>query len=183
MGRKFAFRVRDRARWRVPKSYQRECLHCRELLDPNARNRWHQQFCLKPACRKASKADSQRRWLSKPKNQHHFRGFENVEHVRQWRKAHPGYWKRPKKPASTLQDLVPIQPAEPQQLGVKSSPPPLQDLFAMQDPLLLGVISQLIDSPLQDHVEQATLRLLAKGRTILDLRSGVKTNANYYLGG
>ena len=161
----------------MAKSYQCECLHCKELFLPNLRNRWHQKFCTKPECRQASKTASHRRWISKPENQQHYRGAENVEHVRQWRAALPGYWKRAKKAAITLQDLVPAQAPTPQPVLPKTSPAPLQDLFAMQDPLLVGVISHLIDSPLQDHVEQTTLRLLAKGRTILDLRSGVKTNA------
>ena len=164
----------------MAKSYQSECLHCKELFDPNLRNRWHQKFCTKPKCRAARKAESHRRWLSKPENRDHFRGPDNVERVRQWRKVNPGYWKRATKSSGTLQDLVPAQAPAPQPDPLTTSPAPLQDLFAMQDPLLLGVISHLIDSPLQDHVEQATLRLLAKGRTILDLRSGVKTNTNHY---
>jgi hypothetical protein len=164
----------------VAKSYQRECVHCKELFDPNARNRWHQRFCTKTECREASKADSRRRWSIKPENQHHFRGSENVENVRRWRKANPGYWKRAKKPDSTLQDLVPSQLTEPQQLAPTTSLAPLQDLVAMQGPLLVGLIAHLIDSPLQDLVEQTTLVLIAKGRTILDMRSGVKTNANHH---
>jgi len=163
----------------VAKSYQRECLHCKELFDPGIRHRWRQKFCTKPGCRAASKADSHRRWLSKPANRDHFRGLAHVERVRRWRAAHPEYWKRPKKSSGTLQDLVPAQAPAPQHATSTTSPAPLQDLFAMQDPLLVGVIAHLIDSPLQDHVEQTTLRLLAKGRTILDLRSGVKTKANH----
>jgi hypothetical protein len=150
------------------------------LFDPNPRNRWHQKFCLKPECRAASKAESQRRWLSSSENRDHFRGAANVERVRQWRKANPEYWKRAKKSSGTLQDLVPIQAPAPQPVASTTSPAPLQDLFAAQDPLLVGVIAHLIDSPLQDHVEQATLNLLAKGRTILDLRSRMKNNATQY---
>src|SRR4051812_12903715 len=149
----FACRDSGRSSWLVAESYQRECMHCKELFDPNARNRWHQRFCTKLECRKARKADSHRRWLSKPGNHDHFRGSANVERVRQWRKAHPGYWKRAKKPSSTLRDLVPTQPAEPEPVPSKTSVAPLQDLVGMQDPLLLGLISQLTDSPLQDHVE------------------------------
>jgi hypothetical protein len=161
----------------VAKSYQRECVHCKELFDPNARNRWHQRFCAKPECRNVRNTESHRRWLSQPSNRDHFRGSANVERVRQWRKANPGYWKRAKKPEGTLQDLVPSQPIEPQSVAPTTSPAPLQDLVAMQGPLLVGLISHLIDSPLQDLVEQTTLVLIAKGRTILDMRSGVKTNA------
>jgi hypothetical protein len=78
----------------VAKSYQRECLHCKELFDPGIRHRWRQKFCTKPGCRTASKAASQRRWLSKPENRdhfNHFRGSANVERVRRWREANPGY--------------------------------------------------------------------------------------------
>jgi hypothetical protein len=166
--------------WLVAKSYQQECLHCRELFDPSARNRWHQRFCKKPECSAASKSDSHRRWLSKPANRDHFRGSANVERVRQWREAHPDYWKRAKTADRTLQDLVPAQPAEPQPVPPKTSVAPLQDLVAMQGPLLVGLISHLFDSPLQDHVEQTTLILIAKGQTILDLRSGVKTKTNHH---
>ena len=171
-------RFAGRSTSRVPSSYQHECLHCKELFNPNTRNRWHQQFCTKSECRAASKRESQRRWLSKPANREHFRGADNVERVRQWRKAHPGYWKRTKKSSGTLQDLVPAQTSKPQPVAPMTSPAPLQDLLDAQDPLLVGVIAHLIDSPLQDHVEQTTLRLLAKGRTILDLRSRMKNNAH-----
>jgi hypothetical protein len=67
----------------VAKRDRCECLHCKELFIPNARNWWHQKFCAKPDCRKASKTESHRRWLSKPGNQDHFRGSANVERVRQ----------------------------------------------------------------------------------------------------
>ena len=73
---------------------RRKCRHCRELLRPDPRNLRHQHYCCKPACRRASKAASQRRWLSKPANRDYFRGQENVQRVRTWRAAHPGYWQR-----------------------------------------------------------------------------------------
>jgi hypothetical protein len=36
------------------------------LFVPDRYNWWQQKFCDKPQCRQASKAQSQRRWLSKP---------------------------------------------------------------------------------------------------------------------
>ena len=145
---------------------------------PNRRNWWHQKFCSKPGCRKASKAQSQRRWLSKPENREVFRGPENVERVRQWRASNPGYWKRPAKAPGTLQELVPAQVAENKEVAQTTSPPPLQDFVALQDPLVLGLIAHLVDSPLQEVVEQTTLRLLQKGRSILDMRFGMKPKDN-----
>lgn len=49
---------------------------------------------------------------------------------------------------------------ESQPLAPKTSLPPLQDVLATQDPLLLGLISHLIDSPLQEIIEQTTLQRL-----------------------
>jgi hypothetical protein len=88
------------------------CLHCREKHVCDPRNRGRQCYCGKPECRQASKAASQRRWAGKPENENYFRGPENIERVRQWRKEHPGYWRR-KKPGKqdALQDLCQGQDA------------------------------------------------------------------------
>ena len=72
----------------------RKCLCCKELYTPDPRSRWHQKYCSKPQCRQASKRASQRRWLSSDKGAGYFQGSDNVARVQQWRKAHPGYWKR-----------------------------------------------------------------------------------------
>ena len=151
---------------------------------PNLRNWWHQKYCTKSECRHASKAESQRRWLSKPENRDVFRGSANVERVRQWRAKNPGYWKRPANTHGTLQELVPApipaQAPENKEAAEKTSSPPLQDFVTSQDPLLLGLIAHLIDSPLQENVEKATLGLLQKGRNILGLRSGIKPKGTKY---
>ncbi len=73
---------------------RRKCLHCRELFRSDPRNLRHQRYCSKRACRQASKAASQRRWLGKAQNRNYFLGAINVQRVRAWRAAHPGYWKR-----------------------------------------------------------------------------------------
>ena len=156
----------------------RECLHCKELFVPNAHNPSRQKFCSKPGCRKGSKAESQRRWLSKPGNTRHFRDEENVQRVQAWRKAHPGYWKRAAKPVVALQDICISQVIDHQEVSPVVSVLPLQDLvppLPTQDPLLVGLISHLIDSPLQENVAQATRGLILKGRCILGLSPGMPT--------
>jgi hypothetical protein len=155
-----------------------QCLHCKEIFRPNRHNWWHQKFCPKPECRLASKRASQRRWLSRPENQEVFRGSANVQRVKEWRAKHPGYWKRPAKATVALQDVVPLQAAEPKEVAKTTSPVPLQDFVSAQDPLVLGLIAHLVDSPLQDVVEQATRRLLEKGHFILDMRSRMQTKGN-----
>ena len=73
---------------------KRKCKHCRSFFAPDPRNVRHQRYCAQPACRQASKAASQRRWHQQPHNRDYFRGPTQVERVRQWRQAHPGYWRR-----------------------------------------------------------------------------------------
>ena len=68
--------------------------HCKTFFDPAPRSAGRQRYCSQPACRKASKAASQRRWLQQPHNRDYFSGPAHVERVRQWRKDHPGYWRR-----------------------------------------------------------------------------------------
>lgn len=164
----------------MPKRDQRECLHCKELFLPDRRNRWHQKFCLKPECRRASKARSQSQWLSKPENRDVFGGSANVERVRQWRARHPGYWKRPAQKSSTLQAVILPQPPEDKALPETTSRSPLQDVLESQAALLLGLIAHLIDSPLQENVVKAALGLLEKGRIILDVLSGMQPKGNTY---
>jgi hypothetical protein len=172
---------------RMSSSHPRECLHCKELFVPNAHNPGRQKFCGKPACRKASKAESQRRWLSQPGNTRYFRDEKNVERVQEWRKAHPDYWKRPPKPAVALQEICTIQVVENKDLPLEISRLPLQEIvpapdlplqdvvptLSTQDPLLVGLIAHLIDSPLQENVAQATRGLILKGRCILGLSPGM----------
>jgi len=66
------------------------------VVPADARNFRRQGYCDKPGCRKASKADSQRRWLQKEENRGYFSGPEHVQRVQRWRAAHPGYWRGPK---------------------------------------------------------------------------------------
>ena len=53
---------------------RRKCRHCGRLFRPDPRNVRHQRYCSAPACRGASKAASQRRWLAKAENRNYFRG-------------------------------------------------------------------------------------------------------------
>jgi hypothetical protein len=59
------------------------CEHCGKKFVPDYRNRHHQKYCGRPACRKASKANSQRLWLEK--NPDFFKGHEHVLRVQVWR--------------------------------------------------------------------------------------------------
>ena len=71
-----------------------KCLHCNQIRRYEPRSRGRQQYCPAADCRRASKAESQRRWLSRPENENYFRGADHVGRVRQWRAEHPGYWRK-----------------------------------------------------------------------------------------
>jgi hypothetical protein len=74
------------------------CICCKQVFTPDPRSRHRQLFCSAPACKKASKALSQKFWHAKPENQNYWRGPDQLERVRAWRKLHPFYWKKPQKP-------------------------------------------------------------------------------------
>ena len=153
-----------------------KCLCCQEDFIADPRNRHHQKFCRKAGCRQESKRRSQETWLAKPQNKDYFRGLENVERVRLWRQNHPGYWrKRKRKSAGTLQDVChnqgpgpqPVAEADPQDLFCRTLP----DVCLAQTPLLVGLLSQLVDSPLQEDIVLFARRMVAKGQDLLDIPS------------
>jgi len=67
---------------------ERRKFKCRKLFRPDPRNRRHQYCCWAPACRAASKAASQARWLAQPENRNYFRGPVHVVRVQAWRGRH-----------------------------------------------------------------------------------------------
>jgi hypothetical protein len=162
-------------------SPKRKCCHCKELYLPDHRNRRHQRFCAKPECRAVSKAQSQRQWREKPQNRNYFRGEENSARVRQWRQRHPGYW-RQKTSASeeALQDLCLSQVPQAEALVDPDLSGALQDLLVVQPAVIVGLISTMTGSALQEDIAAATRALLRKGRDILGPRSGVQNSAHAY---
>jgi hypothetical protein len=149
---------------RIKKS---KCKNCHTFFHPDPRNAKRQKFCGEPECRKASKKESQRKWLNKPENKDHFRGPENVERVRQWRAAHPGYWRRNKTKAKiALQDPLTSQPAEKIEDTSKLHEIALQDFLIAQPFVLLGLIANFTGSALQDDIDTSVRRLQQLGRDI-----------------
>ena len=144
---------------------KKKCKHCRRLFPPDPRNAKHQRFCSKPACRNASKKDSQRRWLNKPKNRDYFRSPENVIRVQEWRKENPGYWKKSK---IALQDPLIAQPTVKTNDTIKSTYRPLQDSLITQPAVLIGLISNITGIALQDDIAKTLRRLQQLGQEILN---------------
>jgi hypothetical protein len=154
----------------MKKIQKKKCCHCRCLFVPDHRNRKKQTYCKKDPCRKASKKASQRKWLSKPENKDYFRNPDNVERVQKWRESTPEYWKRTK-PSTALQDLLAVQPAEyienNPNVNARPQTRALQDLLMAQSPVIIGLISNLTGSALQDDIANTLLRMQQFGQEIL----------------
>ena len=144
-----------------------KCHHCQQLFTPDARNANRQRYCSKPACRKQSKADSQRRWLQKPENRDYFRGAEHVLRVQRWRAAHPGYWRRAKASRVALQDPLIAQVSVNAPSFHYAKKDALQDLLILQPAVMVGLIAQLTGSALQDDIARAARRMQQLGNDIL----------------
>jgi hypothetical protein len=157
-------------------SAQRKCHHCSEFYLPDRRNLHHQRYCSEPACRKQSKAESQRRWLQKPDNQTYFCGSQNSQRVKEWRKRHPGYWRKKKSaPQAPLQDLCTTQVAQNEGITKAEAPGALQEVWLMQPAVMVGLISTMTGSALQEDIAATTRALLRKGQDILGMRLGATT--------
>lgn len=151
---------------------KRICKNCKELYLPDYRNRYHQRYCSKSKCRLASKKASQQKWLCSEKGRGYFQGPSNVEHVQQWRKEHPGYWKKDmSKVKNALQDDCISQPALNQGDTYKLKKDTLQDICSSQLPLLVGVISILTGNTLQDDIVETSRRFINLGYDILRMHS------------
>jgi|SRR5271157_1941136 len=150
---------------------RRKCRCCSEFFFPDYRNPSHQHYCGKPACRKARKLANQRRWLRTPFGRRYFRSADNVERVRLWRQAHPGYWKR-KTPASGDPQVVAPQHVNPVQSSCNvpsSSLGTLQDFCLPQHPGFIGLISMITGRTLQADIVPIARRVVEQGQNILGL--------------
>jgi hypothetical protein len=156
---------------RLPK--RRKCRCCKRLFLPDPRTKGRQRFCSLEACQGASKAASQRRWLSKHGNGDYFRGPDEVERVQKWRRNHPGYWRREKRWQERTQ-VVENQPPNPVHSSCnvpRELPRTLQDECLTQTPAFVGLISMVTGSTLQEEIAATARQLLLRGRNILGLVS------------
>ncbi len=160
---------------------KRKCKNCKHYFQPDHRSGIRQKFCTKPACRKASKADSQRRWLQKPHNQDYFKGPVHVARVRRWRECHPGYWRKTPDEETALQDSLSVKSVENRTVTEHLAKDALQDVLSAQPLVLLGLIAQLTGSALQDDIAATTRRLRQLGDDILNHQFSQKGGRSYGL--
>lgn len=159
----------------------RVCLCCEEAFRADRRNASHQKYCSAPACRKASKAASQRAWIAKPENRNYHSGPEAVARVRDWQTAHPEYRDRQNaKRANALQDHCSVQVHDlkqesiispnPGEIAVAPIPPALQDFIIKQPYVFVGLIAHFFNITLQDDIASTTRSLQKLGEDIANGR-------------
>lgn len=139
---------------------QRRCAHCGEsfVVDPRLGDR--HQYCKATECVRASHLASQRKWRKSPKGADYFRGWQNVERVRAWRQAHPGY-NRKSHPFSS--EVSASLLAEIRRIV-------LQDSIDSRAALLVGLIAHVSNLALQDAIAFELRRIILRGHEILKQR-------------
>ena len=171
----------------MKRARRRKCCYCKALFIADARNRWHQRYCREDACRKVSKASSQRGWVEKPENQDYFSGPENVARVQAWRARTLQYWKRHRsdKVATVTRCLSPQNTAQPIETTVESVNLPLQDvlpsLLATYDPVIIGLIAHLTGTTLQDDIASTSQNLIRLGQDVLRQSGGSDGNKTTHM--
>jgi len=157
--------------------YRRKCRHCREWFLPDPRNAYHQHYCGKDECRKASRAASQRKWRAK--NPDYYRGQEHGERVREWRACHPYYWRRRGLSPARAKDLLDLQHTASQldtHYPVSHSPtrfPPLQDLIMSDHFVLVGLAAIQAGPAFKDLIAPRLGRCYEYGKDLCSRTPGL----------
>jgi hypothetical protein len=106
--------------------------------------------------------------LNKPANRDYFRGAANVQRVRAWRAAHPGYWQRTGRQTEVaLQEDSLAQAIESTRESPTFTDAALQDLVCAQPFVLIGLIANLTGTALQEDIARTGRRLQQLGQDIL----------------
>jgi len=151
------------------------CKFCDIEFTPNYRNGPRQRYCCKiPECRAASKAASQKAWLSKPENQDYFRGPEQVKRVTDWRhKKKAAAMPAPEPGKKVLQDDCSGNRPQ-KQVNLPPQPPGVLQDDWIQHPVIIGMVAWLTGSALQDDIAGAVRRMHTLGSDILNNPHGGK---------
>ena len=149
-----------------------KCAGCKTLYHPDPRTKYHQRYCASPTCRKASKAASQSKWHRKPENRNYFCGPDQVDRVQRYWRTHPRPARKKRSRASALQERIIAQPVGGQGDEFCLIPSALQDDFLLQPAVLLGVISSLTGSALQEEIVRNVRQFHTRGQMILGKMSG-----------
>ena len=146
---------------------RRKCRHCKAFFIPDPRNRFHQRYCGQLACRRASKAASQRKWESRPENRDYYGGPEKATKVRAWQAANPGYWKERKNQPTVLPEVLSAQTTPVERDPGQDGQAVLPEFWHGQPPILIGFIAQMTGCVLPEDIAVVANRLIARGQALM----------------
>ena len=130
-------------------SAQRKCQHCKEFYLPDRRDLHHQRYCAEPACRRQSKAESQRRWAQNRTTKTTSADRKIASVSKSGETQSRVLAKKNPTPREPLQDLCTTQVAQDEEVkGIEISDA-LQDVLVMQPAVMVGLISMMTGSALK----------------------------------
>jgi len=131
-------------------SARRKCQHCKEFYLPDRRNLRHQRYCSD------------------------FSGSQNSQRVKRVAKTQSRVLaqKEPSAPRTVTRSLhlCTTQVAQDEEVKRIEISDALQDVLAMQPAVMVGLISMMTGSALQEDIAATTRALLSKGQDILGRR-------------
>ena len=151
---------------------KRKCPHCKDFFLPDRRQVDRQKYCSKPECQKARQALNWRRWFSRPENRNIYGHEENVDRVREWRAANPGYWRRPSLKRNALPKASPPQPVDSQEDNSNLTDFALPKALLTQPSFLVGLMSHLTGNALPKDIAESARRFVLLGQDILGTGPG-----------
>ena len=155
-----------RPHWMVknhPRIQTRRCAHCGLRFSINPRVGRRHRYCAKPSCSEIRKIKARKRWLKKNGGRKYFRGTQNTDRVRTWRKKHPRYWRREGRLQRTRRNDFVLSKSLSSALRYVA----LQDMIDTHLALKIGIISHLSGATLQDTIAKEIRRLTLLGHAIL----------------
>jgi len=168
-------RVRKRKR-------RRKCRNCGELYRANPRSQGRQKYCSAPECRKASQAESWRKWFNRPENRDYYMGARQVARTQAWRQRNPCYWRKRSKETNALPKVCLSQSIDNKADTCSLTPDALPKGILSQPALIVGLIANLTGSALPKDIAESSRQFLHLGQDILGTEPGNNPNGGRYDG-
>jgi len=156
-----------------------KCRNCGRLYKPDPRTRKKQKYCSASECRKASQAASWKQWRNKPENWDYYKGEAQVERTREWRRIHPGYWKRQSIKKNALPKEISAQVLDTKEDSPCLVSDALPKETLLQPALIAGLISTLTGSALPKEIAESSRHFILLGHDILGTESGINPKGGY----
>jgi hypothetical protein len=103
---------------------------------------------------------------------------KNSQRVKEWRKRNAGYRRKKKSSGqAVLQEVLRLQVAHNEDVNPEKTVDVLQDLLLMQPTVVVGLISMMTGSVLQEDIVSTVGVLVRKGRDILGMNPGIRNDS------